>query len=323
MPDFDLTIVIEMDTKEITGGVYDYYASLREWLKQADALYPRKCEVVVSSSYDHKAVERLSTPHTPVRNVCTPGASYYGLKNAGAAAALGGVVLFSDSDCRPCANFLESVLKVFEDPKVLCAAGRTKYDGEGLLTRMNTASSFGYLHQGDRTLLGHCALSHNVAVRSGSWEGALFGPFNGRMGGDVYMTEEYRKRGEVPIVPGMVIYHEDPTWSLRGLLDRHLRDMFYSLKDLRKDGRWPGFWRSFARVMRSAFKRPKRQFRKIRKFGSALGVHSRHYPFAVLMLTAHFAVGVAASLVILLTPGLRQRWLNYQFGPSFPEGLKC
>jgi|GEM_PF-2146357 len=314
MTDIDLTIVIEMDTKEITGGIYDYYTSLREWLRQADALYPRRCELLVSSSYDHRAVEQLSTEFTPVRNIHTPGANYYGLKNAGANAANGRIVLFSDSDCRPCEHYLEAVLRAFDVPAVQCVAGRSLYDGSGLLTRINSTTSFGYLHQGEPMLDSNCVLSHNVAVRRDSYERDVFGSYNGRMTGDMYLTERYRQAGGVHIVPGMLIYHEDYTYNLRGLLDRHLRDIFYSINKLVDNGTPPPFGKICHRVLRNACKRPRRQLRMVRAWGPALGVHPRHYPAAVLMLGLHAAVNISASLLILLVPSLTHRWVRYQFG---------
>lgn len=314
MADIDLTIVIEMDTKEITGGIYDYYASLHEWLKQADALYPRRCELLVSSSYDHLTVEQLSTERTPIKNIYTPGANYYGLKNAGANAALGRIVFFSDSDCRPHEGFLVEVLTAFEDPAVQCAAGRSVYDGVGLLTRINSTTSFGYLHQGDSTLESSCVLSHNVAVRRDSYQRDVFGPFNGRMTGDMYLTNCYRQHSGVRIVPGMLIYHEDYTFNLRGLLDRHLRDIFYSLNRLVQNDEPPRFRKIFRKVMRKALKRPIRQLQLLGSWGHALGVYPRHYPIAVLMFSVHAVLNISASLVILLVPSLTRRWLNYEFG---------
>lgn len=318
----DLSVVVEMDTREITGGHYDTLASLRSWVRQADALAPRRCEILVSSRMPVPEVETLSTPRTPVRSMSTPGASYYGLKNAGARAASGRIVVFSDSDCRPADGYLEAVVAAFEDPEMLCAAGATEYDGKGLLTRIQTATSFGYLFQGDRFLERLPALSHNVAIRRDSYESDPFGPIQGRSRGDAFLTDAYRRRAPIPIVPGMRIFHEDPTFDVRGLLDRHLREIF-SVAGRLDGGECPvppsPSWRLARRVLRSALKRPRRQIRLIRRFGPALGVRRRQAPIVALVFAAHALLNVGATTAILLFPPWTRRWLDYQFGLAEPE----
>ncbi|MHA7836752.1 MAG: glycosyltransferase [bacterium] len=313
----DVSVVVEMDTREITGGIYDTLASLRSWIGQADALAPRRCEILVSSSASVPEVQALATPATPVRLLRTPGASYYGLKNAGARAASGRIVVFSDSDCRPADGYLEAVVAAFGDPEVLCAAGVTEYDGKGLLTRIQTATSFGYLFRGDRFLERLPALSHNVAIRRDDYESDPFGPFQGRSRGDAFFTDACRLRAPIPIVSGMRILHEDPSGDVRGLLDRHLREIFSVASRL--DGEEslvpPGpSWRLARRVLRSALKRPRRQVRLIRRFGPALGVQRHHAPVVALVFTAHALLDVVATTAILLYPPWTRRWLDYQFG---------
>jgi len=334
----DLSLVIEMDTKEITGGGYDHRAALRAWIRQADALAGRRCEILVSSPVADPGLASLSTRRTRVRTVVTPGASYYGLKNAGARASVGRIVVFSDSDCRPGEGYLEAVVATFEDPAVLCAAGPTSYDGEGLLARINTTTSFGYLFQGEPVLERLPALSHNVAVRREALGREPFGPFNGRTRGDAFLTDACRRRAPIPIVPRMRIYHEDSAKSLRGLLDRQLREIFSVAGRMGGSGGPGGSDGSAgfdgldpsagsiapetpepslalaARVLRAALKRPRRQLRLIRLYGPALGVERRHAPIVLVVLAAHALVNVAATAALLAVPRWTRRWLAYQFG---------
>jgi len=314
---YGLTIVVEMDTKDITGGTYDYQASIRNWVKQAEVLPSLNCEIIVSSGVDCHSIEQFSTSRTIIKNICTPGASYYALKNAAGNVALGEFVLFTDSDCRPCEEYLVSMLDAFKSTGADCLAGRSVYDGTDLLTCINTTASFGYLHQGDE-LTESCALAHNVAIRRSSFREDPFGPYKGRVGGDMYLTEKYRAGGSIPIVKGMTIYHENPTYSARGLLDRHLREIFDSLKRRRKNGVWPGAFLSFWYAVRLTLKRPKAHFKKIKKYGSALGIKVWHYPIVLTVLGMHQIVDMLAVMIMFITPGIRDKWIRYQFGPDYP-----
>jgi len=318
-PKPSLTIVIEMDTKEITGGNYPYEKSLQEWIQQADALAPHRCEILVCSSTDHGEITKFSTPNTSVRNICSPGKIYYGLKNSGARHAQGDIVVFSDSDCRPGSGFLRGILAAFESPGILCVAGRTFYDSENFFARLNTATSFGYLHHGEPILKEGTILSHNVAIRRSSYEDAPFGFFDGRLGGDAYMTKHYRNIHPIPLIPEMVIYHENPSFDLRALLDRHFRSILFPF--IKKKNR-----RSFKRVyylIRSTLRYQCRQFRQVRHWGKFLDIKPWHYPLVVLILMTHFLMDVLASLPLVICRKKLQEIVHQQFGAVTPQQWKA
>jgi hypothetical protein len=130
----------------------------------------------------------------------------------------------------------------------------------------------------------------------------------------MYMTDAYRQRGPIPIVPDMLIYHENSTFSIRGLLDRQLREIFSVSDQVERDGARPNPSALFRKVMQTALKRPGRQLRLVRRFGRSLGIRPWHAPLVWTMLSLHALLNIVASLAILVSPGLTRRWLHYQFG---------
>jgi glycosyltransferase involved in cell wall biosynthesis len=111
--------------------------SLRAIASQIAALHPATivCELIIAfdgDTVDGAELEHAVAPHLgdllrPEALVLLPcpGASYYALKNAGAARATGDVVVFADSDATPEAGWLERILEPFEDPPVQVACGNT------------------------------------------------------------------------------------------------------------------------------------------------------------------------------------------------------
>jgi glycosyltransferase involved in cell wall biosynthesis len=315
-----ISVVIEMDTKNISGGIYDYHSSIREWVRQADASNAR-CEIIIVSSDDCSVLEQLTSGQTQVRTACAAGASYYALKNTGANLAVGEIVYFTDSDCRPGNNIIESIIEAFKDSPSQCVAGRSFYDGDDLLSRINTTLSFGYLHQGGKILNESCALAHNVAIRRSSYAEDPFGPFNGRVGGDAYLTNHYRTMGPVPLARDIMVYHENPTFNLRGMLDRHLREIFDALKRYRKNDKWPGTVSGLAYVLKILWKRPKQKFRTLKKYGRSLEVKTAHYPVAFVQLALYQLIDSIVVMLVFLPPRIREKWIAYQFGPDYPYDL--
>ena len=62
---------------------------------------------------------------TPWRMATMPGHEYYRLKNAGAAASTGEIIVFMDSDVIPEARWLEELLRCFDDPANAAVCGAT------------------------------------------------------------------------------------------------------------------------------------------------------------------------------------------------------
>lgn len=70
-----------------------------------------------------------------VRHLARPGADYFALKNAGAEAAGGDVILFLDSDVIPESGWLEALLDAFADTSAEVVGSHCYIDGEDLVSR--------------------------------------------------------------------------------------------------------------------------------------------------------------------------------------------
>ena len=73
----------------------------------------------------------------------SPVSNYSAAKNAGAQAARGSIVAYSDADCVTAPDWLDRLVGRFE-PGVAAVAGRTRYTGGSRWTRTMSVPSFGY-----------------------------------------------------------------------------------------------------------------------------------------------------------------------------------
>jgi hypothetical protein len=101
-------------------------------------------EIIIAydgNEIDGRLVERVVEetlgvePPVPVRTLAVPGAGYYDLKNAGARASTGDLVVFLDSDVLPEDGWLTRLLAAFHDPGVEVVGGSAYIDGSSLWER--------------------------------------------------------------------------------------------------------------------------------------------------------------------------------------------
>lgn len=302
----DLTLVLEATTGDITGAC-DVRRNLDEWLREAETVRPRRTEILLVAPAAPRALTALASA-TGVRLLELTGAGYYALKNAGANDARGAIVLFSDLDCRPVPGYALALLDAFSDPAVGGVAGRSFYDGDGLLTRINSANSFGDLHRGPRVFERGFALAHNVAVRRDLYERDPWGPFVGRIGGDSYFTRHVRASGRrLVLEERLLIRHEDLSWQPRGLVERHLRDTFVPLDYGTLRQRFSGpFVLACALLLRPALR-----MRRVLRAGPRLGLRLVHAPVVLAVEAAYWIFDLALTLIVLGVPRLRRRWLDF------------
>jgi GT2 family glycosyltransferase len=249
-----------------------------------------------------------------VRSIAAPETGYYGWKNAGAAAARGEYLVFWDSDCRPSPGYLQRVIAAFEaDPELAGIAGRSIYDGTSFVSRMNTVLSFGYLARSTPTLQRDVALSHNVAIRRSRFPERPFGPFTGRVGGDLFLTNWARDTGyPLKLDRELLVSHEDPSWSLTALLERHLRDIFVPLLHEDRSRRATVIRAAWKSLLRLLVQRPA----KLVRWGRFCGFGKLRAAAAMPVLALYFALDALVLLALTVQPRLLGKWLRYQFGDA-------
>jgi glycosyltransferase involved in cell wall biosynthesis len=300
-----ISVVIEMETAELAAEKR-VAANIDEVLRQAEGL-PGVAEVLVVRR------ERWEGAVRGVRVVVAPGQSYYALKNAGAEQAKGDVLVFLDADCRIAPGYLSIVFERFAcDPNLECLAGRTRYAGETVASRINTALSFGYLWGAKAGECGYAVLSHNVAVRRSTLCGPPFGAFRGRVRGDLQLTNYYRTRHAPPVIAdALLVEHEDCSFSPRLLLERHLREHLKHVEDVSELGLTTPAGRT---ALRSVLRSIGHRWRKLRAYGRHVGVGRGGMCLAGALLPLYLVCDLLAVTATLSFRVLGRRWLAYQNG---------
>src|SRR5215470_14379679 len=271
---FDLSIVIDLSPATITGRC-DARSRIRAWIRDAASVAPVRCEIVLASA-DPAPPALEQDERVPIRFVHVEGGNHYGLKN----------------------------------PGVSCVAGVSHYDGDSLLTRFNTAHSWGFVHCGQEGLDRHTVLAHNVAFRRGVLERDPFGPFLARVGGDRYLTDAVRRHGHrILLVEGMRIYHEDITYSFAGTLERHLREHLLPMPY-----GTPGHRFSLAFTFASLCFRPWLRVARVWRARHRLGIRPQHAAIALAMNAGYALFDIGAVMVVLLSPRRRRQWFEFLIG---------
>lgn len=303
---YDLTICVEMTTGEITGRC-DVSARLRAWIDEVTRT-GRSAELLLVSPRSLLGIATLASP-IPTRALIVEGAGYYALKNAGARAALGDLILLTDADCRPEPGYIGAMFRAFEDTRLKAAGGVSRYDGSGLLTRINSAQSFGDVRP--RPAGPHVTLAHNVAVRRTAAGAAPFGPFTARVGGDAFFSRHFESSPDgLRIVPAMAIRHEDVSYSMRGLVERHLRECIVPLDYGRPSQRVSYPYAALCTLVL----RPALRLKRLFVGGPREGLGLRHLPVALLLNFVYWLADIALVGCVLLVPRIRRERLRFQFG---------
>jgi glycosyltransferase involved in cell wall biosynthesis len=133
--------------------------------------YPADCMeliVVTDPGVPAGVREAISELAPGARFTESPVSNYFAAKNAGAEAARGSIVAYTDADCVPVSDWLERMVGRFE-PGVAAVAGRTRYTGGTHWTRTLSVPGFGY------------------AVEDGSGEASSFNLNNSAFARDVIL----------------------------------------------------------------------------------------------------------------------------------------
>ncbi|MFM8981182.1 MAG: glycosyltransferase [Planctomycetia bacterium] len=234
-------------------------------------------------------------------------ASYYGLKNEGARAAGGDIVVFVDSDVLPEPGWLRTLLEAFHDPRVEVAGGQAYLATDSLVARTLALCWFFPLRDPRAVLEPRAGFfANNVALRR---EVALEYPFpalpGSSRGACRLLAQRLRAEGRgVFVHTGARVQHPAPRGA-RHLLRRALAQGRDNLLLERALG-GGGVAASLARVARLQARACKRLLRHRRRVG--LRLHA--LPAALALATAWHALYGAGDLLTRLAPGWAGRHLR-------------
>jgi hypothetical protein len=300
----DLSIVLDMETLKITGALI-FDGQIKLWRDAADKIAPRTYELIICSSLPLD--EKIEFPPR-IKMVISPGLGYYAMKNAGEQTARGKIIFFGDVDCRPVDNYFVRLLHYFDASNANIIGGRTFYDGSDFRTRASSVTSWGYLHQVETLPPGSCLAGHNLAIRKGFVE-KPFGPYTERYGGDEYITETFRRKGEkILIKQDLIIYHESPAHSFRGLMDRHLREL--ARITFVKYGQKI----SPILILKEAFRHGRNRWRLFKRQAPKFGIGRNQKWRGWLLFHFYLLLDVLVAVIMILNPRTFSRWVHYQFG---------
>ena len=131
----DVSIIVEWENTALAGVPRALVTLAR--LRDETGRSARRIDVLIC--HDEDTPPDLSPVAAALppgwRLLRIPGARYYQLKNHGAAATAGSIILFLDSDAIPEAGWLEGMLAPFDDPAVQVVAGHAYIEAESLYSR--------------------------------------------------------------------------------------------------------------------------------------------------------------------------------------------
>ena len=314
-----VSVVIETMTADVSGDASLTGEGARVYLEQS-GFRDGEIEYILVGPVEAD----VSGFGQSARAVAVRDGGYYEYKNAGFQAARGRYVAFWDGDCRPSSDYLRlAASHMDESPRLLACAGVSSYDGSSWFAKLNTILSFGFLHQYRRPQpLGapEWMQAHNVVIRRDGFPPRPFGDYTARMDGDNFCASYAALNGQPALVePRMRIFHEDPSFSVSLLLERHLREAFGFVSQR------PPLTRArlLATAFRSAPARIKTRFSRLRTCGPYFGWTPLETAAAAPVLGFYAVLNLAALAALAAKPSLLDRWLRYQFGGEWtrtPDG---
>jgi hypothetical protein len=131
----DVSVIVEWENSAL-AGVERAHTALKRLAEEVSGSH-RRVEVLICHDEDTPPDVPLTGGGLPDgwRTVRVPDARYYELKNHGAAAAAGAIVVFLDSDAIPEPGWLEGILSPFADPAVHVVAGHAYIQPDSLYSK--------------------------------------------------------------------------------------------------------------------------------------------------------------------------------------------
>lgn len=179
------------------------------------------CEVLLVQPDVTADLDALVARYAQLRRVLAPGAGYDALKDAGAQAARGDVVVYLDGDCVPDGpDWLDRLTQPIRRGEALATCGTTLYEGGGIVAALSSVLDFGFVAEGTGGPVG-CYTSNNVAFAR-ALRVAVCPPTTPLRCACYAHAQTLARRGQ-PVwhVPQALVWHEPPPFFKERLRRGH------------------------------------------------------------------------------------------------------
>jgi hypothetical protein len=253
---------------------------------------------------------RVEDTDTVVGFASACGATYYELKNLGAARARGDVIVMLDSDVIPEPDWLVRLLESFADPQVSVVGGNSYIEPTSTYAR---AFALGWLmplrsDEGDALHEANNFHANNLAFRAEVLRRHAFPPLPGACRGSASLLAEQLRRAGIRVHrnPRARVAHPAP--RPRHFVRRSLAQGRDNLIRRSRGADRPAA--SLRASWRDVRQRTLRAWRRIRRHHRRVGMSDAAVPLALLVITTYYALFLAGDVLTRLAPDAMQRHLR-------------
>jgi GT2 family glycosyltransferase len=238
MPDVPDGISIEAETASIIIPTFNGASRIGHCLKSlVKQTAGRNVEILVVDDGSTDNIANVIRGYSSVRLITQANAGPASARNRGALAAQGTILLFTDDDCVPMPDWLESMLEPFEDPDVVGAKGVYRTHQKSLAAR------FVQMEYEDKyRLMASLASIDFIDTYSAGFRRDRFLEMTGydtsfpvACAEDIELSYRMSARGwKMMFVPAAIVYHTHPDTFTRYLKKKY-KFAFWRVLAVRKN----------------------------------------------------------------------------------------
>jgi hypothetical protein len=302
-----LSIIVECDNLR-TADARRLPALFEQIAVQANELpesVERPLELIVTFGTSEVPDSMIENPALlQVRLIAAPGCRYYELKNRGAVAATGDVIVFADSDVIPEPDWLRQLIAPYADPRVNVVAGSSYIATDSLYSCAFALAWFFPLRESSEKLQETKAFfANNVALRRDVFLRHPFPPMDGcARGACILAARDLASEGiSIRQSTGARVCHPAP-FGARNFVNRaiaHGRDSVLLARSCGPAWAATGVG-SLARVAKYVV----RSLYRTVRYGSAVGLRVIDWPAAVAIACAYYGLFFFGELATHVRPRL-------------------
>lgn len=313
------SIVIEWENEVLAEAERGREMLRRLWAQLGELARAEPIAADIVVVYDpadlDEAVLRATVPEfggrlpvgAELRMQAVSDSAYYGLKNAGAQAAQGDILIFLDSDVIPEPGWLAGIVRAFERAEVDVVAGATYVAPEGLYSA--AVSLFWFFSSRDPAeglVEGGGLFANNIAFRRRLFLDNPFPAMDRFRGPCGTLLRRLRAAGHGVYLQQSARCSHPPPNGVRHFLCRVIcegYDNYMDAADAAGPGSRPPFWLSYW----SLHSRLPATWRKIRRGRRQSGASLASAGLAVLLAATYYATMVAGELMTRASPAFVRR----------------